>query len=30
MGYRLGFSLLGRMLELTGVPFGPSLMHHWG
>ena len=30
LAYRLGFSFLHYMPELTGVPFGPSLMHHWG
>ena len=30
LAYRLGFSFLHYMPELTGVPLGPSLMHHWG
>ena len=30
LAYRLGFSFLHYMPELTGVPLGPSLMYHWG
>ena len=30
LAYRLGFTFLHYMPELTGVPLGPSLMHHWG
>ena len=30
LAYRLGFTFLHYMPELTGVPLGPSLMHYWG
>jgi len=30
LAHRLGYSFLHYMPELTGVPLGPSLMHHWG
>ena len=30
LAHRLGFSFLHYVPELTGVPLGPSLMHHWG
>jgi hypothetical protein len=30
LAYRLGFSFLHYVPQLTGVPLGPSLMHHWG
>jgi predicted HAD superfamily phosphohydrolase YqeG len=30
LAYRLGFTFLYYAPELTGVPFGPGLMHRWG
>jgi len=30
LAYRLGFTFLRYAPELTGVPFGPGLMHRWG
>jgi predicted HAD superfamily phosphohydrolase YqeG len=30
LAYRLRFTFLHYMPQLTGVPFGPGLMHRWG
>ena len=30
LAYRLGFTFLHYAPKLTGVPFGPGLMHRWG
>jgi hypothetical protein len=30
LAYRLGFTFLHYAPKLTGVPFGPALMHRWG
>jgi hypothetical protein len=30
LAHRLRFTFLHYMPELTGVPLGPGLMHHWG
>jgi hypothetical protein len=30
LAYRLGFTFLHYVPEMTGVPAGPALMHRWG
>ena len=30
LAYRLGFTFLHYVPEMTGVPPGPALMHRWG